>query len=268
MGTSTSSKGGNRRSPFDPEWLDSPASNGSGDNGGNSPAQREVTPNPPQPPANPARRFAGARTAMSKFLNSGSTNDFKAAAKGMVSRGMGGPKRAANTMRATAKGAGALGHFLVQARDGTSQQVIDWVQRVREANLSANDLILEVVKEVMPNSGSIDEESIRNAATETLSMLYETSSDVDIFNLTDQQIADVIGFTVAHDICNRIDQLIGQTYEKLKYTPEKVQLCRNEIREYVRGLVRVKLDQLGSQPVDSHRLAREVLAATLEVFAE
>ena len=268
MGTSTSSKGGNRHSPFDPEWLDSPASNGSGDNGDNSPAQGEVAPSPPQPPANPIRRFAGARAAMSKFLSGGSTNDFKSAAKGMVGRGMGGPARAANTMRATAKGAGALGQFLVQARDGTSQQVIDWVERARAANLSANDLILEVVKEVMPNSGSIDEESIKNAATETLSMLYETSSDVDIFNLTDQQIADVIGFTVAHDICNRIDLLMGQTYEKLKYTAEKVQLCRNEIREYVRGLVRVELDQLGPRPVDSHVLAREVLTATLEVFAE
>ncbi len=171
-------------------------------------------------------------------------------------------------MRSTAQGAGALGQFLTQARDGTNAGVVNWVQRVRAANLSAEDLILEVVKEVIPNSGSIDEESLRNAATETFSMLYETSPDVDIFNLTDRQIADVIGFTVANDICNRVDLLLGQSYEKLKYTPQQVQLCRNDIREYVRGLVRVELDKLGPRPVDSHGLASDVLAATLEVFGE
>lgn len=261
MGTSTSSKGGGPRSPFDPEWLDGPA-------GGNGEQQNEGTPGQQHPAVNPSRRLAGARAAMSAALGGGGRGDLKSAAKRMVSRGMGGPARAAKTMRATAQGASALGHFLTQVRDGTDPGVVNWVQRVRAANLSANDLILAVVKEVIPNSGSIDEESLRNAATETFSMLYETSPDVDIFNLTDQQIADVIGFTVANDICNRVDLLLGQTYEKLKYTPQQVQLCRNDIREYVRGLVRVELDKLGPRPIDSHGLARDVLTATLEVFSE
>ena len=284
MGTSTSSKGGGPRSPFDPEWLDGPAGGGGGgdgdgngdgqgehdggDNGGDGAPQGDRAPSQPLPTVNPSRRLAGARTAMSGALGGGGRGDFKSAAKRMVGRGMGGPARAANTMRSTAQGAGALGQFLTQARDGTDPGVVNWVQRVRAANLSANDLILEVVKEVIPNSGSIDEESLRNAATETFSMLYETSPDVDIFNLTDQQIADIIGFTVANDICNRVDLLLGQSYEKLKYTPQQVQLCRNDIREYVRGLVRVELDKLGPRPVDSHGLARDVLAATLEVFGE
>ncbi|MBT9551941.1 MAG: hypothetical protein IV088_13890 [Hydrogenophaga sp.] len=283
MGTSTSSKGGGPRSPFDPEWLDGPAGGGGGDgdggeggdgqrdgdgDGGGDGPQGEGAPAQQATVANPSRRLAAARTAMSGALAGGGRDDFKAAAKRMVGRGMGGPARAASTMRSTAQGAGALGQFLTQARDGTNAGVVNWVQRVRAANLSAEDLILEVVKEVIPNSGSIDEESLRNAATETFSMLYETSPDVDIFNLTDRQIADVIGFTVANDICNRVDLLLGQSYEKLKYTPQQVQLCRNDIREYVRGLVRVELDKLGPRPVDSHGLASDVLAATLEVFGE
>ncbi len=99
-------------------------------------------------------------------------------------------------------------------------------------------------------------------------MLYEKSPDVDVFDLTDQQIADVIGFTVANDICNRMDLLLGQTYEKLKYTPQQVQMNRNDVREYVYGLVRVELDKLGPRPVDPHGLARDVLSKTLEVFGE
>ncbi len=274
MGTSTSSKGGGPRSPFDPKWLESPEVGSGGGGGQGSDGEGDGAPqgngeqDQPLPTLNPSRRLAGARTAMSGSLGGGGRGAFKAAAKRMVGRGMGGPARAANTMRSTAQGAGALGQFLIQVRDGTDPGVVNWVQRVRAANLSANDLILEVVKEVIPNSGSIDEESLRNAATETFSMLYETSPDVDIFNLTDQQIADIIGFTVANDICNRVDLLLGQSYEKLKYTPQLVQLCRNDIREYVRGLVRVALDKLGPRSVDSHGLARDVLAATLEVFGE
>jgi hypothetical protein len=123
----------------------------------------------------------------------------------MVSKGMGGPRRAAATMRATAQGAGQLGQFLASARDATDPRVVDWVHRVRAQNLSANDLVLEVVKEVLPNTGSVDEESIRNAAAEALGQLYEVAPEVDIFNLTDAQIGDLIGYIVANDLCNRVD---------------------------------------------------------------
>ena len=294
MGTSTSSKGGGPRSPFDPEWLEGPAvGGGDGDidgednddngDGGDGADEGDIAADddgqmvdngadalgdPQLPPLNPARRLAGARTALAGALRGGGRDQIKSAARRMVGRGMGGPARAARTMRATAQGAGALGQFLTQARDGTNPRVVDWVARVRAANLSANDLILEVVREVIPNSGSVDEESLRNAATETLSMLYEKSPDVDVFDLTDQQIADVIGFTVANDLCNRMDLLLGQTYEKLKYTPQQVQMNRNDVREYVHGLVRVELDKLRPRPVDPHGLAREVLSKTLEVFGE
>lgn len=283
MGTSTSCKGGGPRSPFDPEWLDSPAGGagggggggggGTGDGGGKSDSASD-TPDgnaaseSQYPPMNPARRLAGARGALSGALRGGGGGDIRSAAKRMVSRGMGGPARAARTMRATAQGAGALGQFLAQARDGSDQSVVNWVQRIRAASLAPDDLVLEVIKAVIPDSGSIDEDSLRNAAAETFSMLFETSPEVDLFNLTDQQIADVIGFTIGNDICNRVDLLLGQTYEKLKYTPQDVQLVRNEIREYVHGLVRLELDKLGPRPMDAHGLARDVLAATLEVFGE
>lgn len=171
-------------------------------------------------------------------------------------------------MRTTSQGAGRLGQFLAEARDGTNQQVTDWVQKVRSEGLSAKDIVLELVKEVLPASGSVDEDSVRNAAAEALGKLYETSPDVDIFNMSDQQIADVIGFTVANDICNRIDQQLGQSYEKLKFTPEKVQEQRNDIKEYVQGRVRVELEKRGPGPLNQTKLAATVLASTLRVFSE
>ena len=56
----------------------------------------------------PDRRFAPARSGMSAFLGGGGREALRTATKSMVSKGMGGPRRAAATMRATAQGAGQL----------------------------------------------------------------------------------------------------------------------------------------------------------------
>ncbi|SDL61560.1 hypothetical protein SAMN05661010_02101 [Modicisalibacter muralis] len=186
----------------------------------------------------------------------------------MINKGMGGPRRAASTMRRTAQGAGQLGQFLAEARDGTDTRVRDWVERVRAADLSANDLVLELVKEVIPDTGSIDDESLRNAAAEALGKLYESDPDIDIFDLTDQQISDAIGYTIANDVCNRMDLQLGQTYERLKHQPQEVQRYRNDVKEWVHEEVRTVMEQYRTVQLNPQRLAREVLASALRVFAE
>ncbi|MBX9346023.1 DUF3987 domain-containing protein [Chromobacterium vaccinii] len=185
----------------------------------------------------------------------------------MVTKGMGGPRRAASTMRGTAQGAGALGQFLASARDGSDPHVVDWVSRTRAANLAADDLILELVKEVMPDTGSVDDESLRNAAAEALGLLYELNNDIDIFSLTDAQIHDVMAITIANDVCNRMDLQLGQTYERLKHDPQQVQLFRKDVKEYVQSEVRVVMERLGKTGLDPRRLSREVLQSAMEVFA-
>lgn len=94
----------------------------------------------------PGRRFAPARSKLSNYLGGGGRDALRGAAKSMVSKGMGGSGRAAATMRGTAQGAGRLGAFLEAVRDGTDARIRDWVQRVRGANLSANDLALELIR--------------------------------------------------------------------------------------------------------------------------
>lgn len=290
MGTSTSSKGGGSRSPFDPEWLsppdegagqgdaapggeeggeDAPPADGSeanADSRGDAAGGEDVAAAGPE--LAPDRRFAPARSGMSAFLGGGGREALRGATKSMVSKGMGGPRRAAATMRATAQGAGQLGQFLAAARDASDPRVVDWVQRVRAENLSANDLVLEVVKEVLPSTGSVDDESIRNASAEALGQLYETVPDVDIFNLTNTQIGELIGYIVSNDLCNRVDLQLGQTYEKLKFNARQVQMYRNDVKEYINAQVKVVLDRQGPHRLDHQRLASEVLAATLEVFVE
>ncbi len=284
MGTSTSSSGGKAGSPFDPEWLtpdSGSAGGGDADSDGSDEgddADSEVGAEADGEEAAgeqaatddavaPSRRYADARSKMSAAIGGGGRDSIRAAARSMVNKGMGGPRRAASTMRGTAQGAGALGEFLASARDGSDPRIVDWVNRARDANLAADDLILELVKEVMPNTGSVDEESLRNAAAEALGQLYELNPGIDILNLTDAQIHDVMAITIANDVCNRMDLQLGQTYERLKHDPQQVQLFRNDVKEYVQSEVRVVMERLGGTGLDPNRLSREVLQSAMEVFA-
>lgn len=289
MGTSTSCSGGKTGSPFDPEWLASEMPDGNSaagggaitdnglgdadgedDSGGAAEAPAQPLPNG-EPPGDlafaPSRRFADARTKMSGYLAGGGRDSLRSAVKSMVNKGMGGPRRAASTMRRTAQGAEALGQFLVSARDRSDPRVVDWVERVRQANLPADDLILELVKEIMPDTGSVDEESLRNAATEALGQLYVLDPTVDLLTLTDQQIHEVMAITIANDVCNRMDLQLGQTYERLKYDPQQIQMYLRDMTEYVRSEVRVVMERLVGTGLNLQRLAHAVLQSALEVFA-
>jgi hypothetical protein len=286
VGTSTSSSGGKAGSPFDPEWLP-PDTSGGGAAGGEGPTWPGQDGDDESGQATdagyadtsqgetvavdgafaPSRRFADARTKMSTFLGGGGSESLRSATRSMVTKGMGGSRRAASTMRGTAQGAGALGKFLASARDRSDPRVADWVDRTRQANLAADDLILELVKEVMPEIGSVDDESLRNAAAEALGLLYELNPNIDIFNLSDAQIHDVMAITIANDVCNRMDLQLGQAYEKLKYDAQQIQVYRKDVKEYVQSEVRVVMERLGTTGLDPKRLARDVLQLAMEVFA-
>lgn len=281
MGTSTSSSGGKAGSPFDPEWLDQGVAGaggaGSGDgvadgaNDGDGAAGEDQAADAEaaqEQGVAPDRRFMPARAKLGKYLSGGGREALRGAASSMINKGMGGAGRASSTMRGVAQGAGRLGQFLEAVREGTDPQVIDWIQRVRGQNLSASDLALELIKEVMPDTGSVDDESLRNAASDALAQLYEQDLDVDIFQLNDQQITAVIGFTIANEVCNRMDLQLGQTYEKLKYTAVQIQEFRNDIKEWVHGEVQRIMEGLVMQNLDAQTLAQSVLQTALEVFAE
>lgn len=274
MGTSTSSSGGRSGSPFDPEWLaPDGAAAGSSNGGEQTDSDRESAPArdataAPQNGFAPDRRFGPARSQLGAYLGSGNRDDLRGATRSMVSKGMGGASRAASTMRSTARGAGALGQFLAAARDGSDQRVTDWVARCRSANLSASDLALEILKEVSSGFGSVDEESLHDAGAEALAKLYEDHPDVDIFDLTNAQIAEVVGLTIANQICQRIDMQLGQTYEKLKHDPVMIQERRADIREWVWAEVRVILGEKQASHADPKNLAQSVLKTALQVFAE
>ncbi|XKM14190.1 Qat anti-phage system associated protein QatB [Orbaceae bacterium ac157xtp] len=278
MGTSTSCSGGKAGSPFDPEWLspDTAGNTGASDSTDKEspsvPAHSNEKPENPDKAKNeaelaPKRRYAEAKRNISGHLAGKNNSSIKSAVKSMINKGMGGSRRAASTMRNTAQGVGTLGQFLSTVRDRSDSNVVNWVDRVRQGNLSADDLILELVQEVLPNTGSIDDESLRNAAANALGQLYEEVPNVDIFNLNDQQIHRVMAITIANEVCNRMDLQLGQIYEKLKYTPQQIQQYRNDVQEYVQAEVSVVMVRHSGGNMLPQKLAYEVLQSALEVFA-
>lgn len=279
MGTSTSNSGRRAGSPFDPEWLDQGTiggATGAVDGGGND--QGDANPDGAGgsdaadanqgPNVASDRPLMPARASLGRYLSGGGREHLRGAVRSMINKGMGGPGRASKTMRGVAHGVGRLGSFLEAVRDGANPQIADWVQRVRSQNLSVNDLILELIKEVMPDTGSTDDESLRNAGTDALSQLYENDPNVDLLQPTDEQIRLVMGYTIANEVCSRVHQQLGQAYEKLKHDPQRVQEMRNDITEWIQSEVIAIMDGLNGKNMEPQALAAAVIETALKVFAE
>ena len=287
MGTSTSSAGAGSGASFDPPWLDE--AEGSIDSGH---ADKPISPStapadapdeadtqegsqstPPLetgPTVAPPGRYQEARRALTGFVRSGSGSDLKRGISSFVKKGMGGSAKAANRMRTSAVAASSLGGFLATARDGTDPGINAWVASVRQRGLSARDAALEVVQKLVPTGGSIDEESAKHAMSQAIAHLYEVDPNADIFNLADDQIANVMAYTVAFDVYNRVQLELGRVFEKLKYAPRVIQERLAQALDYIMVVVNRAMEKVRSGSVQ--RSMREIAASALQdalvVFAE
>lgn|SRR5574338_169557 len=289
MGTSTSSAGAGSGASFDPPWLDD--AEGSIDSGH---ADKPISPNatpadvpdeadangqegsqatpPPEtgPTAAPPGRYQEARRALTGFVRSGSGSDLRRGISSFVKKGMGGSAKAVNRMRMSAVAASSLGGFLATARDGTDPGINAWVASVKQRGLSARDAALEVVQRLVPTGGSIDEESAKHAMSQAIAHLYEVDPNADIFNLADDQIANVMAYTVAFNVYNRVQLELGRVFEKLKYAPRVIQERLAQALDYIMVVVNRSMEKVRSGSVQ--RSMREIAASALQdaltVFAE
>ncbi len=289
MGTSTSSAGAGSGASFDPPWLND--TEGSIDSGhadtpispGTAPADTPVeadthsqegsqaTPPPESgPTVAPPGRYQEARRALTGFVRSGSGSDLRRGISSFVKKGMGGSAKAANRMRTSAVAASSLGGFLAAARDGTDPGINAWVASAKQRGLSARDAALEVVQKLVPTGGSIDEESAKHAMNQAIAHLYEVDPNADIFDLADDQIANVMAYTVAFDVYNRVQLELGRVFEKLKYAPRVIQERLAQALDYIMVVVNRSMEKVRSGSVQ--RSMREIAASALQdaltVFAE
>lgn len=289
MGTSTSSAGAGSGASFDPPWLnDAVGSIDSGhadkpiapcaapadtpDDADTNGQEGDQTTPPPETGSTvaPPGRYREARRALTGFVRSGSGADLRRGISSFVKKGMGGSAKAANRMRTSAVAASSLGGFLATARDGSDPGINAWVASVKQRGLSVRDAALEVVQKLVPTGGSIDEESAKHAMNQAIVHLYEVDPDADIFNLADDQIANVMAYTVAFDVYNRVQLELGRVFEKLKYTPSVIQERLAQALDYIMVVVNRSMEKVRSGSVQ--RSMREIAASALQdaltVFAE
>ncbi|MEJ2795126.1 Qat anti-phage system associated protein QatB [Iodobacter sp. LRB] len=289
MGTSTSSAGAGSRVSFDPPWLES-AESGIDSSHADMPISPGVTPTdaPSEADANgseenqttlapgagptvaPQGRYQDARRALTGFVRSGSGSDLRRGLSSFVKKGMGGSAKAANRMRTSAVAASSLGGFLAAARDGTDLGINAWVDSVKQRGLSARDTALEVVQKLVPTGGSIDEESAKHAMNQAIAHLYEVDPNADIFDLADDQIANVMAYTIAFDVYNRVQLELGRVFEKLKYAPRVIQERLAQVLDYIMVVVNRSFEKVraGSEPHSMREIATSALQDALTVFAE
>lgn len=298
MGTSTSSAGAGAGSPFDPPWLDDagagiddghsdtelpPSGDGDGDvdadsedEAGSDAADSSADDTDAPGAADidsgsdtaPSGRYQDARTKMGRFMSTGDRKDAARAMGSFVKKGLGGPAKAATRMRMSSQAAAALGGFLTQVREATDATINDWVDSARARGLSAQDAALEVINQIVPAGGSVDEESAKHAMNQAIIHLYEVDPTTDIFALTNEQISNLMGYTLAFDVYNRVQLELGRVFEKLKFAAEVVQDRLAQVQDYILVVVRDAMKKVRSsrQPRTVRDISATALRNALDIF--
>lgn len=288
MGTSTSSAGAGAGSPFDPPWLDGagegiddsnsdtqlpPAGDGASESDANSDSNdepREQTSDSVSTASDvaPSGRYKEARTQMARFMRTGDRSDVARAMGSFVRKGLGGTAKAASRMRMSSQAAAALAGFLTQVREGTNPSINDWVASARDRGLSAQDVALEVIGQIVPTGGSVDEESAKHAMNQAIIHLYEVDPATDIFALTNEQISSLMEYTLGFDVYNRVQLELGRVFEKLKFSAQVVQDRLAQVQDYILVVVKDAMTKVrnSSQPRSVRDISALALRNALEIF--
>ena len=274
MGTSTSSSGPGSGVSFDPPWLDDvfplvqpPADEGP--NIGNAETDDNQTEEPTNITDNPVvvpnvamrARFGAARRNLGNYIGTGSTTDLRKALGHYSNRGMGGATRLSKRMRAsTAAGAG-LYDLLRSVRNPSDTQIREWVQFLTNQDLSAHEIANEIIQQIVPEGGSTEEESCRNAMADALSELIAENPAIDLLHMDDNSIWSVIEKFISNQAFNRLNLDIGQVFENANYSPREVVQRINSMKEYLNSEISAQLQGLRG---NNNALSRQEMSQILQ----
>jgi hypothetical protein len=263
MGTSTSNRGQNGKTPLVPSWLDD---NGGGNfmpispvNPQNSDGDNSVS-NSPQTPQNPKgdekqtdnnprqpdpKRFSAARSNFTRYINSGGSNggNLRRAVSAYVRHSAGGSqnatKRLGSARNSTAKLLSVIGGFLSNGVSATAKllHLGDIIGR------SAKDTFLRIMDFVCPDGGKTDEGIARSAYIEALAEMpdwenkqIETLTPPEFLAFTEIYMADVIEEKIVNDIGNKLFSLPKDI--------ASVENIQKQMKEYIKNEVYDAFSQL------------------------
>jgi len=193
---------------------------------------------------------------------------------GQYSRtGMGGAANVAARMRTSTRAGAGLGSLLQAARDRTDPLINQWMDALRATNPSAQTVIDAIVAQIVPEGGSVDEESAKDSMAQALSELTVLDPDVDLLALQDAQIWTLMQLYLGHEACNRMYADIGQLFEGAGFDPATIVQRTNEMRSFLKNAVAAQLQILRQAAPNPTRqqlemLLREAVQTTFAVFED
>lgn len=277
MGTSSSSSGPGAGVSFDPPWLNSLALEISSpespmvENAGDD--TLVVVPQTQNNEIAPMRRFSSARLQLGKYAQTGDRAALKKALGHYSRKGMGGASRVAGRMKVSTAVAGKLFELLHNVRDRTDGVVRDWVERLLSRSPSVYEIADEIINQIIPIGGSLEEESCKDSMAQAISEILVINPEITLVNMDDNNIWTVIEFFIANEAFNRLNLDIGQLFESSKYSPIESVIRMNDMKEYLKSEISVQIQSLRGQSPNPTRneintLLQSALKLTFEIFEE
>jgi len=275
MGTSTSSKGPQGGISFDPPWLDQitvdikPSSNDISDtndaNQGTSDGEQTETDKPSQTVVGiaPSGRFAPSRAPMREFLKNGGKQNFRKVAGNYSKTGMGGARKLSSRMKvATTVGSNLFG--LIQNIQNIPS-IQNWLSSLNGKTPNYRELENQIINILVPDGGSVDEDSCRDSLSKAMGDLYEISPDIDLQNIQQDEIWFLIERFLASECLNRLCHDIGQVMESSEFKPEVIVQRMDEMRSYLDADLKSNLEVLRADLTHpSNKDLQQVLEKSLE----
>lgn len=242
MGTSTSNRGQNGKTPLVPSWLDDSSEDASQLNSQNPDDNNQQQNNQAQ---SDPRRFYSPRSNFTRYINSGGKrgSSLARAASSYVKHSTGGSQNA--TMRlgsargSTARLVNIMGGFASGGISATARHfhLGDIIGK------SAKDVFLHIMDFVCPDGGNTDEGIARSAYIEALSAMpdwenkqIETLSPPEFLAFTEIYMADVIQQKIINDIGNKLFSLPNDIAGIENIEAQMKDFIRNTVADAVSNL--------------------------------
>jgi hypothetical protein len=291
MGTSTSNRGQNGKTPLVPSWLDdnsggnfTPISPGNPQN----PDADNSVPNSPQTPQNlkddekqtdnnprqpDSMRFSAARSNFTRYINSGGSNggNLRRAVSAYVRHATGGSqnatKRLGSARNSTAKLLSVVGSFVNSGVSATASllHLGDIIGK------SAKDTFLRIMDFVCPDGGNTDEGIARSAYIEALSEMpnwenkqIETLTPTEFLAFTEIYMADVIEGRIINDIGNKMFSLPKDIASVENIQEQMKEYIINEVHD---AFSQLKVDIKNIDSSQTHSIVDSVYKTAFDIMS-
>lgn len=247
MGTSTSSKGPDGKSPLVPSWAD---------NDGQGPGNNLLD-----------QRFSGFRAALGQAASSGGTNtsDLKKALGRYAKNATGGKSNGARRFSTMIGAGGSLYDTLKSLQSGSDTTSLN----ISDLQGQPVDIVIDkIINSIIDVNG--DSERIRAALNEALAESLDGFTSFDFSSITDEVIIEMMMNYLTQCIFEQII-LDSRTALDKADTPEKAESLESSLLELIKASVDINFGShltMGISSINKHDIETVQQNAIQDIWAE